>query len=257
MTFLKNRLNRPKTEPRIGPALDEPNKTFNAADNATQRTQSNPFLGAEGRREWSDRYGDMAKHIRGWQGAFGVAMLAIMVLVVVNVKLSTQSRIQPFAVELNQGVPVAIQPMNEMKLNDPHIVHFFIEHFMENVRTVVSDVEAQKHLLNSVYAFAAEKTLPFLKEYYMKNNPLERAQSMTVHVHVINILPLSDNTCQVIWEETSRNIMNGDVLQKTRWLANVTYKKTGKVSTDTAKDNPFGLYITNLTWSQSQGGENI
>lgn len=239
MAFLKHKNTK---EPRMG---------------SMNETQQNPFLGEEGRREWSDRYGNMAKNTRGWQGAFGLSMVAVIALTIANFKLSTQSHIQPFAVELNQGVPVAIQPMSTMNLSDPQIVHFFIEHFIENARTVVSDVEAQKSLLNGVYAFAAEKTLPFLKEYYTINNPLERSQMMTVHVHVLNILPLSQKTCQVIWEETARNVMNGEVIEKTRWLANVTYQKTGKVSAETAKENPFGLYITNLTWSQSQEGEKI
>lgn len=237
MKFLKQ---KNKTEPRLG--------------HATTST-SNPFIGEEGRREWSDRYGQMAKVTRGWQGAFGAAMIAVITLTVVNAKLSTQTHIQPFAVELNQGVPVAIQPMSQMNLSDPQIVHFFIEHFIDNARTVVSDVEAQKNLLNSVYAFAAEHTLPFLKEYYTQHNPLERAQTQTVSVNVTNILPLSDHMCQVMWEETTRNVMNGDVMSRTHWVANITYKKTGKVDVKTAKDNPFGLYITNLTWSQSFDGE--
>lgn len=221
------------------------------------KTTTNPFIGDSGRREWNDRYGNMARMIRGWQGAFGVAMVLVMVLTGVNVKLSTQTHIQPFAVVLNQGVPVSIQPMNPMNLSSPQMVNFFLEHFIENARTVVSDVEAEKNLLNSVYAFAADHTIPFLREYYMANNPLQRAQTMTVNVHVINILPLSDKTCQIIWEEVARNVMNGDILSKTRWMANITYQKTGKVDVKTAKDNPFGLYITNLTWSQSIDGEKI
>jgi type IV secretory pathway TrbF-like protein len=240
MAFLKQ---KNKAEPRIGSVNETPTK--------------NPFIGEEGRREWSDRYGNMARIIRGWQGAFGAAMVAVIVLTGVNAKLSMQTHIQPFAVELNQGVPIAIKPMSQMNLNDTQIVHFFLEHFIENARTVVSDVDAEKNLLNSVYAFAADQTLPFLKEYYVLNNPLKRAQTMTVNVHVIHLLPLSDKVCQVMWEETARNVMNGDEISKTRWIANITYQKTGKVDAKTAKDNPFGLYITNLTWSQSQEGEKI
>lgn len=235
-----------KQKNKMGPKLGDAKSTL-----------SNPFVGDKGRLEWSDRYGNMAKIIRGWQGAFGVAMAAVIVLTVVNAKLSTQTNIQPFAVELNQGVPVAIAPMSQMNLSDPQIVHFFIEHFIADARTVVSDVEAEKNLLNSVYAFAADQTLPFLKEYYVMNNPLKRAQTMTVNVHVINVLPLSNKMCQVMWEEVARNVINGDEISKTRWMANITYQKTGKVDAKMAKDNPFGLYITNLTWSQSFDGEKI
>lgn len=238
MAFFKQKY---KTEPKIG-------------DTSTT-TEKNPFIGEEGRREWNDRYGQMAKVIRGWQGAFGAAMIAVITLTVVNAKLSTQTHIQPFAVELNQGVPVGIQPMRAMEATNPQLTDYFIEHFFENARTVVSDVEAEKKMLNAVYAFAAEQTLPFLKEYYLSNNPLQRAQTQTVSLRVINILPLSQNVCQVMWEETARNAMNGDVLGVTHWVANVTYQKTGKVDANTAKDNPFGLYITKLTWSQSFDGE--
>lgn len=239
MGFFKNTTQR-KNEPRLGDGEFE--------------HKENPFLGEAGRKEWNDRYGAMAKNIRGWQGAFGLAMLLVAILAIVNVKLSSQSHIQPFAVELNQGVPVAIQPMSSIDVTNPQIVAFFIEHFIENARTVVSDTEAEKNMLNGVYAFAADKTLPFLKEYYTANNPLERAQTQTVTVHVINILPLSTKTFQIIWEETARQSMNGEIIGKTRWIAHLTYQKTGKVNPLHAKENPFGLYITQLTWSQSQEG---
>lgn len=213
----------------------------------------NPYLGEMGRREWNDRYGVMAKNTRGWQGAFGVAMVAVIALTVVNLKLSTQSHIQPFVVEMNKGVPVAVSPMTPIALNNEAIIHYAVNQFIRDVREVIVDPIAEKKALNRVYAFAADKTLPYLKEYYTINNPLERAKTVSVDVDAFNILPMSENTCQAMWDEIERDSMTNAIIKKTRWIANVTYQ-FGAVNPELINDNPFGLYITHITWSQSQDG---
>lgn len=219
---------------------------------AGEGSRDNPYVVYEaGRKEWSDRYANMAGGLRTWQAAFGLSMLVVVALTIALIKISQESHVQPFAVEVNNGMPVAMMPMTSMNNQDDKLVLFAITQFIRNARSVVSDVDAEKKMLSSMYAFSADNTIPFLNEYFRKNSPFDRVQKSTTSVEIVNKLPISPHTWQIVWDETERDIANGHVLKKTHWLAQVTYHM-GPVKPETINDNPFGLYITDLTWSQSQ-----
>lgn len=234
-------------------------KRFIFGDKATQGTKKpknllqNPYvLGAEGRKEWNDRYMNMAKSIRNWQLAFGSAMLIILVESLVIAKIASQSRVQPFVVETNQGMPVAIRPVEGVSPSDQKIINFAVNQFVVNAKTVMNDAQAQEQALDKVYAYSAENTIPFLSAYYAKNDPYQLAAQGTVSVEIINSMPISKNAWQVTWDETKRN-PSGQVIGVSRWMGQLTYK-IGEVQEKYINNNPFGVYITNVTWSQSHQG---
>jgi type IV secretion system protein VirB5 len=220
---------------------------------ANKNTSNNPFIsGAEGRKEWNDRYMNMAKSIKNWQLAFAAAMAMAVILAFVVAKIATESKVQPFVVETNNGMPYALKPMPTLSAHDQKLINFAVNQFIINAKTIISDTEAEKTLLNKVYAYSANNTINFLHDYYQTNNPFNLASQYTVSVKIINSLPISNDTWQVTWEETKRSTTGGNILGVTRWMANLTYK-FGDVNPKFMNDNPFGLYITDITWSQSQG----
>lgn len=248
---------------------DKTKTAFSAKDAATQKQQADPVkkhedaaaisnsltnpyvLGAEGRKEWNDRYMNMAAAIRNWQLAFAaVAVLALVELIVIA-NIATQSKIKPYVVETNQGVPYAIKPVGGISDKDQRLVNFAVNQFVINAKTVIADTAAEKSLLDKLYAYSAGSTFSFLQDFYAKNNPFELASQYTVSVNIINSLPISEHTWQVIWEETKRHTAEGSLVSTTRWVGQFTYE-FGEVNAKHINDNPFGIYITAVTWSQSQ-----
>jgi type IV secretion system protein TrbF len=214
---------------------------------------TNPYVkGAAGRSEWNDRYMNMAKAIRNWQIAFLSVVIIAILLTLIVAKIATQSKIQPYIVETNGGAPYVVKKLTSLTAKDQLLINYIINQFIVNAKTILSDTEAEKKLLDKVYAYSAENTLNFLQEFYAKNNPFHLATNHTLNINIINAMPLSQNTWQVIWDETKRNLNNGAVLEVTRWMANITYK-LGEVNPKFINENPFGIYITNVTWSQSRG----
>lgn len=212
----------------------------------------NPYVtGSEGRKEWNDRYMNMSESIRHWQQAFFSAMVVVILFATIVARIATESRVQPFVVETNHGMPYAIQSMRSLSPHDQQLINFAVNQFIVNARTIVSDEQAQKTLLNKVYAFSANNTLGFLHDYYEGNNPFNLASQYTVTVNIVNSLPISHDTWQITWDETKRSTNGDNVLGVTRWMANVTYQ-FGDVNPRFITDNPFGLYITQVSWSQSQ-----
>lgn len=221
--------------------------------NKTMRSDSlqNPYVrGAEGRKEWNDRYENMKKSTSTWQKAFFCSMAISLIFALIIVKMAGESRVQPFVVETNKGLPYAVKPLVAMSSHDAHLVNFALNQFIMNARTIINDAQAQKTLLNKVYAYSANNTMSFLHDYYQKNNPFDLSEHTTVTVNIINSLPLSKDTWQITWDETKQGA-NASILGVTRWMANLTYK-FGEVNQRFITDNPFGFYVINVSWSQSQ-----
>lgn len=186
----------------------------------------NPYTVTDlGRSEWNDRYMNMSKTIRNWQIALLTSMIINLVLAFVIAKIATESHVQPYIVQTNNGMPLAIQSMIELSSKDKQtLAYYAVSQFIENVRTVITDSDAQKTLVNKVYAFAADDSLNYLKDYYNQNNPLLINSKYAVSVNNVTPMLLSNNTWQVTWNETKRDILSGEIISTARYMANLSYK---------------------------------
>lgn len=215
----------------------------------------NPFIaGNIGRREWSDRYDNLASGRRHWQWAFFIAVALAVIQCFFMGKLALRSSIQPFVVATNQGMPYALQPVKAVSENDSRIVNYALNQFILNVRSVVNDSEAEKNILTKVYAFSAKQTKPFLRDYFVEHDPFKTGSQYSVSVQIINSLPISKNTWQITWEENKKELNGNQPADKTRWLAQLHYE-LGAVNPHFVMENPFGIYVTDISWSQSQQHE--
>lgn len=225
--------------------------TERSVDRAPSDLQNPYVLGASGKRAWDDRYMNMSLSVRNWQWAFGAAMLILLITVIAMVKMSMASKVQPFVVETSQGMPVAIKAMSAISNKDQALINFAINQFIINARSIIGDAQAEKSMLDKVYAYSANNTIPFLTEYWQVNDPFKLASEYTVAVNIVHALPISKNTWQVTWDEVKRSASSGEMLSTTRWTADLTYQ-LGDVDPEHIDDNPFGLYVTQLSWTQSK-----
>ena len=215
-------------------------------------SQENPYVsGNRGRQEWNDRYDHLAKGRRHWQLAFMLVMVLVIVQSIFIGRLALRSSIQPFVVETNQGMPYAIKPVTAVSIQDSRIVNYVLNQFIINVRSVLKDSEAEKNILTHVYAFSAKQTKVFLRDYFNTQDPFKLANQYTVSVQIINALPISKNTWQITWDESKKDLTGNKFIEKTRWLAQLHFE-LGAVNPNFVTENPFGIYITEISWSQSQ-----
>lgn len=234
-------------EPSLPEIADEKVSAKKAA-----KSVENPYTtGAPGRKEWNDRYFNMASAIKQWQIAFYAMLGLVAIFAVLMVREANKVKVEPFVVELNDGMPVAIKAMSEGDPNDKRIILFALEQFIVNARSILSDDTAEKAMLAKTYAYASDRAVTFLNEYYKENDPFDIAVSYTTSVDIVNTLKMGDNTYQITWDETERNNTNGAIINKTRWIGDVTYRM-GEVDKRFVKDNPFGLYVSQLSWSQNK-----
>ena len=228
------------------------NKSTERSVDKSPTDLQNPYvIGASGKRAWDDRYMNMSLAVRNWQWAFGAAMVILLITVIAMIKISMESKVQPFVVETSQGMPIAIKALTSISNKDQKLINFAINQFIINSRSIISDAEAEKAMIHKVYAYSANSVMNVLAEHWQANDPFALASLYTVSVNIVHALPISKNTWQVTWDEVRRSSVSGDVMDTTRWTADLTYQ-LGEVDPKKMNDNPFGLYITQLSWTPSK-----
>ncbi len=212
---------------------------------------ANPYVeGEEGRKEWNDRYFVMSKQIRHWQIAFIVLSSITLVLSYIIVNMTRQSRIQPVVVEMCNSELKGILPVSNYLPEQDKLIKYALNQYIINTRTVITDAEAQKNMLNKTYAYSSGPTIDFLRDYYQKNNPFELANTATVQPIITDIFKISPYSWQITWEETKKNSRMNEIISKTRWIATVTIK-LGEVNSKFINENPFGIYVQQISWTET------
>lgn len=214
------------------------------------KNENNPYLDTNaGRAEWNDRYLNLTKHLMYWR------IIAIFALVVAIMTISLlmifgpSSHVKTFAVETCNGAPHTIIPVSDKIPEQDALVNYALREYITNARSIIADADAEKHLLDKVYAYTAGATVGLLHDYYEANDPFKNAASYTRQVVIVNSLKISPKTWQITWDEINRNVATNALIDRTRWVATVTYQ-IGQVNSKYLNANPFGIYFTHMSWSQ-------
>lgn len=206
---------------------------------------------ARGRREWDDRYAGLARGKRNWQLA-ALGLLAVDALLTAGfIHLSTQSRITPFVVEVDQmSQAVAFGPAEQLRKTDERLIRYQLNLFIRDVRSVFGDPEVQRTVVNRAYAHSKDGALGFLNAHFKASNPFLRSAEGNVTVQVQSVLRLSPDSWQVQWKETQTAAV-GRVLSETSWQAVLGVEIVSPETTDALLVNPLGLYVTEINWTQT------
>ena len=212
-------------------------------------SDSNPYV--EARREWNDRYLELARERRAWQavGADGLALSLVLAGGLVWVSL--QHKTVPYVVEVDSlGAALAIRPAETGgHPADERMVRYQLAAFIRGARQVIADRIATKKGLEQVYAYARGPARAYLDEYYRANNPFEVARTYVVVPTVTSLLRLSPTSWQLRWTEEQRGL-DGLPLGRSQWEGVVTTEVIPPTSEETIRVNPLGLYVTDLRWTK-------
>lgn len=200
------------------------------------------------RQVWDERLGLTVAAARQWRlacfAAIGVAFVAVIGIAYIG----SQSSIKPYGLALrgDEVLPMpAMQALPETQLE--RLYQHNIRDFVESMRTVVSDVEAQKKLVIRGYAHLRPQTPAYtqLTQQFKNLPPFERAKTELVKVQMGSVLPLSAHTYQVDWRETSSDL-NGIQRPERRYKATITTEVVEPTTLQAIYANPLGLYITDF-----------
>jgi len=209
----------------------------------------NPYLNA--RREWNERYGSYIKAARQWKftawGALGLSLVLAIGLAV----SASQNKLVPYVVAVDKlGSAVAVKRADVPSRPDERVIKAQLARWILNMRSVYVDMAAARQSVYEAYAMINRRGPAYAtaNEYFKKNAPLLRAQSETVTVEIVSVLPITENTWRVEWQEDTRR-RDGVSFGTQQWQAAITTQITPPRDEATLLANPVGLYVESFNWS--------
>jgi len=134
---------------------------------------------------------------------------------------------------------------------DKRIVSSALFTWIQDLRTVTNDPEAQRRAIGRVYTHIAQSTQAqqAISDWYRSVDPFTRSRMETVAVNVKAVLPITDRSIQVEWEEETRDSY-GKMLAKKTWRGSFVVATVPPADDRTARENPYGVYVTNASWTE-------
>lgn len=217
-------------------------------------SQRNNIIAA--RNEFSNAFGNLARGKRNWQlMAMGQSAL-LLIVTVAYVRLVGASRVVPYIVRVDKlGQIASIVPADALRTPDDRLIASELARFVRAVRTVLPAAAstAQADMIRRGYALAAPDAAGFLNDYFAtpKNDPRVLANHLTREVEVTGALRMpKSNVWRLQWVETERPTGPDGTTRQTTWEGYVTVQVVPPTTTETIQDNPLGVYVTSISWTQ-------
>lgn len=195
-----------------------------------------------------DLYNSILRSLRVWQLIAVILLVINLILLSSFILLANKQRIIPWVVQVDEhGFEVAIAPAEQVSTVDNRIIISRIGRFIECLRTVVADREAQKALVDWVYVSIPETSAAqaYTTQFYRTNEPTKRAKEGTVSVEVKSIIPISANTYRAEWIE--KTIKAGEIAYVDSWTGIFSIAVSSTRDIKSVIKNPLGVYITDYT----------
>ena len=206
------------------------------------------------RREWNERYGSYIAQARTWRLTAFISLGIAAVAVSGVVWIGSQNRVVPYVVQTDKlGDALAIQRADVAAPVDPRLIRAQLARWVSDVRSVYTDVTAQRHLITEAYAMLDQNSAAYeqLNGWFRGSDPFTRAQTEIVDAEVQSVLPLSANTWRVEWQENVRS-RDGAKSSSYQWQAVIAFAIKPPTTDADILANPTGLFVKTFNWQQRQ-----
>ena len=217
----------------------------------------NPYLSA--RRTWNDHMRGIQASRNMWQVFALLCLLIALAGVGGAIAIGSQSKFIPYVVQVNKlGEAVAVSRADIAAVADQRVVHASVAAFINDLRMVTPDIALQRRAIFRAYAMLSNNDPATAKanEWFNSSeasSPFKRAETQTVNVEIISVIPQSPETWQVDWLEKIYD-RQGHLTEppfKMRALLRVYNKPTTQSTTEEQiRNNPLGIYIQDFSWSK-------
>ncbi len=210
---------------------------------------------AKARLEYENLTHNITASKRNWQMATFILAVALNLSIAGLILTSNRSHVIPYVIEVDSlGRAMAIKEAKAYAVSDEKVIKAFLYDYIERARTIVADSEMLKSNLRQIYRTSIQSVQSnFLDPYYKGNDPFDYAQKTgTKHVEPLICLRQAENTYSIEWREIDRNYEN-QVMSESKYKALITIVQVPQTKEDQYRENPFnpfGFYITSISWSK-------
>ena len=190
----------------------------------SKRAYNSSAIEQAAQRNWNEAYGYHRDQARRWF-IIGTTALAVAGVAIGSASwLAAQPKVVPYLVS-NNG-PTVQTALLMASIPDAARIKGHLTTWVQGFRTVSSDSANQKRMIDQTYAWTDDATVgqQQLDDWYIANNPNERAKKETVDVDVQSVIPQGGDVWQLDWSETAWSREPGHLPQKTFWRMIVVAK---------------------------------
>jgi type IV secretion system protein VirB5 len=225
-------------------------------DNEKTEKVENPYLSA--RRTWNTYVGSIVSSRQTWQVIGLLSMLTTLVAVGGLIYIGSQSKFVPYVVEVDKhGQVLAAGPVQATTKYDARIIHATVAEFISDARMVTPDAALQNKSVARLYAKLSpnDAATQKMNEWFnstLESSPFKRAAKEMVSTEIKSVLPLSKDTWQVEWLETTRDrsgMKQGKSLLM-RAAVTVYFADNLRATEEQFRLNPMGIYVRDFSWSR-------
>jgi type IV secretion system protein VirB5 len=209
----------------------------------------NPYLNS--RRKWDEILGSYIYAKDGWRLMAIVEGVAILALIGGLIAVSMQTKVVPYLVEFNEHAePVRVTRADVLAEPTANQTRAALATYVKGSRTVFGDRRAQQVMIDGVYAMTLPDSPAYqaMAEFHRENNPYERSGKEAVEVAINTVSRISDDTWQVEWTETTRQL-SGRVNDSKVWYGAYTVVVVPPTDEKQIFVNPAGIYVKQFTSS--------
>jgi len=217
----------------------------------------NPYLSA--RLHWNAHVGAVLSAARTWQIVAVVSLLIALVAAGGAIYVGAQSKFVPYVVEVDQlGQVQAVKMADRGSSADERIIHASLATWIVSARMVTPDVALQRDAVFKVYAMLAPQDAATTKmnAWYGQgdddSSPFKRAETETVAVEIVSVIPQSETTWRVDLTETTRSRDGALKAPPARMAALITIAlvpTTSATTEEQIRKNPLGILVKDFSWS--------
>lgn len=204
------------------------------------------------RRGWNDRLENERTHATRWRLAALGAIATTLALAIGLAIASNRPAPAPLVVRVDAegAAAVAGRAGATPFAPGPAEFRYFLSNWIKLVRGVSLDPVVIKSNWNDAYAFMTPKAANKLNAWAREpGSPLSNVGTSTTQVQVESVLPVSDNSYQARWQETTY-AESGAVKDVSTWTCTFTVKVALPANDAEAYRNPLGLFIDDFNWNR-------
>ena len=222
---------------------------------------SNPFLAA--RNEFSNAFGDLARGKRNWQVVAFATLALLATVTIAYVHLASAARVVPYIVTVDRlGQVLAVGRADALGRPDDRLIASQLAQFVRDIRTVLpaAAAAAEAELLRQGYAFVGAGPAAFLNDYFSSplHDPRVLGLRVSRQVDVASVLRVPESDVwRLRWTETERSLEPGGLERTLAWEGYCSVKVVPPTSPEAVEENPLGLSISSLAWTEVAAGAHL
>lgn len=210
-----------------------------------------------GRREWDVRMGSVVVQAKNWRLSSMILATLLGASMLGNIYLGRQPKVVPHIIEVDAlGEAVYRGPAGASAYKPTEaLVRYQLRRWVDLTRTISSDNVLLRRNWMDAYKMLTVTANTRMTEWVSGNDPFKRAQTETTAVEILSAVPLSGESWQIDWKETTWDKYGQIIGKPVIWRAMLKIVLRTPETRQQMLDNPLGLFIDEFHWDRIQAAK--